>query len=199
VEILIAFAVGWAIGTKSGGDTYEDLVAAIKAVRDSDELRELIVAARNAKAEMGLQKEKPSAQVAAEDLRLLELFRLHQEAILRLAGLEALNFVRSRLPAEASPVALESGCDLRLFYERIIDVVVERARLERDIAKASQQFGQVDRQLTNESFRSKAPQDVVAGAERRRAELADQIQRMEESLARLGVVPNLPEDRAPQP
>ena len=47
MEILIAFAVGWAIGTKSGGDTYEDLVAAIKAVRDSDEFRELIVAARS--------------------------------------------------------------------------------------------------------------------------------------------------------
>jgi len=149
-------------------------------------IRELIVAARNAKAEMGLQKEKPSAQVASDDLRILELFRSHQEPALRLAGLEALNFVRGRLPAEASPVSLDSGCDLRLFYERPVDVAAERARLERDFAKASQQLGQIERQLANESFRSRAPQDVVAGAERRRAELVDQFQRLEQSLTKLG-------------
>lgn len=153
-------------------------------------LRELIVAARNAKAEMGLQKEKPSAQVAADDLRMLELFRSHQEAILRLAGLEALNFVRGRLPAEASPVSLGSGCDLRLFYERPVDVAAERARLARDLAKASQQFEQTERQLANESFRSRAPQHVVAGTERRRAELADHIQRLEQSLAKLSALPS---------
>ena len=157
-------------------------------------LRELIVAARNVKAEMGLQKEKPSAQVATEDLRILEIFRSHQHAILRLAGLEALNFARGRLPAEASPVPLSSGCDLRLFYERPVDVVAERTRLEREIPKAKQQLERIERQLANESFRSRAPQDVVTGAERRRAELVDQFQRLEQSLARLGAAPSSPQN-----
>jgi len=148
-------------------------------------IQELIVAARNIKAEMGLQKEKPSAQVASEDTRLLELFRSHQEAILRLAGLEALNFVRGRMPADASPVPLASGCDLRLFYERAIDPVAERARIERDLAKMKQQLEQIERQLANESFRSRAPQEVVAGAERRRAEITDRLERLGQSLSQL--------------
>ena len=46
-------------------------------------LQELIVTARNAKAEMGVQTQKPSLQVASEDLRVLELFRSQQEAVLR--------------------------------------------------------------------------------------------------------------------
>ncbi|HEV2423293.1 MAG TPA: valine--tRNA ligase [Terriglobia bacterium] len=149
-------------------------------------IQEVIVAARNIKAEMGLHKEKPSAQVASEDTRLLELFRAHQEPILRLAGLEAMNFVRGRLPADASPMPLTSGCDLRLFYERAIEPAAERARLEREAAKLKQQLEQAERQLANESFRSRAPHDVVAGVERRRAELANQSQRIAESLARLG-------------
>jgi valyl-tRNA synthetase len=148
-------------------------------------VQELIVAARNAKAEMGLQKEKPSAQVASDDLRILELFRAHQDTILHFAGLEALNFVRGRLPADAAAVPLASGCDLRLFYERTIDRTAERARLERERSRIRQQREQVERQLANESFRSRAPQDVVAGVERRRVELADQEQRLAESLARL--------------
>jgi valyl-tRNA synthetase len=157
-----------------------------------DTIRELIVAARNAKAEMGLQKEKPSGQVATDDIRILELFRSHQDAILRLAGLEALNFVRGRLPAEASPVPLGSGCDLRLFYERPVDTAAERARLERDIAKARQQLEQIERRLANESFRDRAPRDVVAGAERLRTGLADQLRRLEQSLAKLRTPPTSP-------
>jgi valyl-tRNA synthetase len=38
-----------------------------------EKVQELVVTARNAKAEMGLQKVKPSLQVASEDLRLLAL------------------------------------------------------------------------------------------------------------------------------
>jgi valyl-tRNA synthetase len=148
-------------------------------------IRELIVAARNLKAEAGLQKEKPSAQVAGDDLRVLELFRAHQEPILHLANLAALNFVRGRLAAETSAVPLASGCDLRLFYERPVDHGAERARLERDKAKIKQQLEQVERQLASESFRSRAPQEVVAGTERRRAELAEHYQRLEQSLAGL--------------
>ncbi len=150
-------------------------------------IQELIVAARNIKAEMGLQKEKPSAQVASEDTRVLELFRAHQEPILRLAGLEAMNFVRGRLPTDVSHVTLASGCDLRLFYERTLDPAAERARLEREAAKLKQQLEQIERQLANDSFRSRAPQDVVAAAERRRAELADQYRRILESLGHLGM------------
>jgi valyl-tRNA synthetase len=161
-------------------------------------VQELIVAARNIKAEMGLQKEKPSAQVASDDLRLLELFRTHQGPILNLAGLEALNFVRGRLSADAARVPLTSGCDLRLFYERPIDLSAERSRIEREIAKIKQHIDQNDRQLNNDSFRSRAPQDVVAGAERRRAELADQYARLAESLAKLGGIPPEPKDSARQ-
>ncbi len=148
-------------------------------------IQELIVAARNIKAEMGLQKEKPSAQVASEDVRVLELFRAHQEPILRLAGLEAMNFVRGRLPADASRAPLASACDLRLFYERTVDPAAERARLEREAAKLKQQIEQSERQLGNQSFRSRAPQEVVAGVERRHAELTGQYRRMVESLERL--------------
>jgi len=155
-------------------------------------IRELVVAARNVKAEMGLQKEKPSAQVGSDDLRILELFRAHQEVILRLAGLEALNFVRGRLPSDSSPVPLASGCDLRLFYERTVDLAAERARLERDLAKIRQQLDQVERQLSNHSFLGRAPQQVVEGTERRRAELADQHQRLADSLAKLGAIPAKP-------
>jgi len=149
-------------------------------------IQDLIGAARDAKADMGLQTQKPSAQVASDDLRVLELFRAHQETILRLAGLEALNFTRERPPGDAGGVRhVGPSVDLRLFHEEHVDVEAERSRLERDKLKIEQQLVQLERQLGNESFLSRAPKDVVDNAKRRHAELSQQLRKVAESLERL--------------
>ncbi len=149
-------------------------------------LQELIIAARKAKADLGLQSRRPSAQVASEDVRLLELFREHQEAVLRLAGLQALNFTRGRLPAGTDGLRhVGASVDLRLLQERAVDRAAERSRLVRERDKVLQQLIGVEKQLGNRSFRERAPEEVVRGAERRHAELRAQIQKLNESLERL--------------
>ncbi len=148
-------------------------------------VQELIVTARNAKAELGLQKQRPSAQVASEDLRLLELFRVHQETILRLAGLQALNFVRSRLAADARPISISAAFDLRLFHEERVDHDAERSRLQKEKEKLERSLAQIKRQLDNEEFLQRAPQDVVRGVEHRHSELSDHYRKVVESLERL--------------
>ncbi len=155
-------------------------------------IQELIVATRNAKAEMGLQKQKPAAQVASEDLRLLELFREHQETILRLAGLEGLNFTRGRLVPQGGTGGIRrvnAAVDLRLFHDEPAtwrDVEAERSRLQREKQKLEQQIVQVRKQLDSQEFRSRAPQDVVRATEHRHAELAERHRKVVESLGRLG-------------
>ncbi|HEV2499180.1 MAG TPA: valine--tRNA ligase, partial [Terriglobia bacterium] len=120
--------------------------------KEFEEVRALVVAARNAKAERGLQREKPSAQVASDDRRLLALFRDCQEAILRLAGLEALNFTHGRLPSDAERIAVDASTDLRLFHETKVDAEAERARLEKEKSKIEQSLAQARRQLENQEF-----------------------------------------------
>ncbi len=149
-------------------------------------VQELIVAARNAKAELGLQKLKPSAQGASEDLRLLELFRAHQETILRLAGLRALNFTRERLPVDVRPIRIGAAFDLRLFHEAPADHGAERSRLQKERERLERQLVQVEKQLGNQEFLSRAPHEVVRGVEHRHSELSDHYRKVLESLERLG-------------
>ena len=149
-------------------------------------VQELIVTARNAKAEMGLQNLKPSAQVASEDLRVLELFRSQQEAVLRLAGLQALNFQRGRLAAEVGAVRVTPTFDLRLFHEERVDQEAERARLQKEKEKLERQLAQVKKQLENQEFLSRAPQEVVRSTEHRHAELNVHYRKVVDSLERLG-------------
>ena len=96
-----------------------------------EKVQELVVTARNAKAEMGLQKQKPSLQVASEDLRLLEIFRTHQETILRLAALQAMHLTRGRLAADLPDVRSGASFDLRILHEDKVDHEAERVRLRR--------------------------------------------------------------------
>jgi valyl-tRNA synthetase len=149
-------------------------------------VQELIVTARNAKAEMGLQNQKPSAQVASDDLRVLELLRTQQETVLRLAGLQALNFTRGHLAASVGGVHATPTFDLRLFHEEPVDHEAERARLQKEREKLERQLAQVKKQLENQEFLSRAPRDVVRGVEHRHSELNVHYRKVMESLERLG-------------
>ncbi len=149
-------------------------------------IQELVVAVRNAKAEMNMQNKRPSAQVASEDLRMIELFREHQETILRLAGIEALNFTRGRLAASAEGARVTSFGDLRLFLDEPVDAEAERVRLQKEKTKIEQSLDQIRKRLDNPSFVSRAPQEVVRGAEVRHRELESHYKKVVESLTRLG-------------
>jgi len=151
-----------------------------------EKIRELVVTARNAKAEMGLQKQKPSLQVAAEDLRLLEIFRTHQDAILRLGALRAMHLTRGHLAADLPDVRSGPSFDLRILHEEKVDHEAERARLLKERQKLEQQLLQVRAQLDNQDFLARAPREVVRGAEHRLRELEEHLRKVLESLERVG-------------
>jgi valyl-tRNA synthetase len=151
-----------------------------------ENVQELVVIARNAKAEMGLQTQKPSLQLAAEDLRLLEVYRAHQDTILRLAGLRAMHLTRGRLSAETPDLRSAPSFDLRILHEEKVDHEAERLRLEKEKQKLEQQRVQVRAQLDNQQFLERAPREVVRGAEHRARELEGQLSKVLESLERLG-------------
>jgi len=154
--------------------------------RQFELIQDLIVSLRNAKAEMGLQKVKPSAQVACEDLRWLELFRSHLETILRLSAFQALSFTRGRLEATAQGVRGGPVFDLRIFHEKPADHEAERLRLRKEKQKLEQALAQVKAQLENQEFAERAPREVVRGVEHRHSEMNDRYKKVVESLERLG-------------
>ena len=151
-----------------------------------EKVQELVVTARNAKAEMGLHKQKPSLHVASEDLRLLEIFRTHQDTILRLAALQAMHLNRGHLSAELLDVRSGASFDLRILHEEKVDHEAERVRLGKEKLKLEQQLAQVRAQLGNQEFLARAPREIVRGAEHRLKELDEHLRKVMESLERLG-------------
>ncbi len=67
----------------------------------------------------------------------------------------------------------------------LIDPIVERERLTKELARLTQDLQRVESKLFNESFVAKAPPDVVAKERKRAADNRDQIARLTEQLGRL--------------
>src|SRR5208282_5536616 len=119
-------------------------------------------------------------------LRLLEIFRTHQDAILRLAVLQAMHLTRGRLAADLPDVRSGPSFDLRILHEEKVDHEAERARLRKEKQKLEQQLAQVRAQLGNQDFLARAPREIVRGAEHRLKDLEEHFRKVLESLERLG-------------
>jgi valyl-tRNA synthetase len=87
-----------------------------------------------------------------------------------LAGVEQVEFVSQSLAQEGGSRS-SARFDVRVVYERPVDVAAERERLQKELAKLDKEAENADRQLSNEKFLAKAPQQVVEGLRTRREEV----------------------------
>ena len=99
----------------------------------------------------------------------------------------ALRFLLKIESAEFTPSAtLEiAGTTIELDLTGSIDVVAERARLEKDLATAQKDQKTAEVKLGNEGFMAKAPADVVVEIRERLAKTTSEIERITAALAAL--------------
>ncbi len=147
-------------------------------------LQDLIVSVRNIRAELKVeQKTKLPIEVFAErDIR--GLIDGNRGALDRLANVEDVKFVESSL-AKAAGARSTARFDVRVLYERKIDVAAERERLNKELAKFSQELARGTAQLRNEGFLAKAPPPVVEGIRRRKGELEVLVEKTQAALGEL--------------
>jgi len=94
----------------------------------------------------------------------------NRNAVERLAGVEKIAFVESslaKLPGARSTTRFE----VRVVYERKIDVEAERQRLSKELEGIEKELESCQRQLGDVEFLSKAPTQVVEGRRKRAQEL----------------------------
>ncbi|MGA2372511.1 MAG: valine--tRNA ligase [Candidatus Korobacteraceae bacterium] len=157
-----------------------------KAETDMAILQDLIVSVRNIRAELKVEpKQKVAIEVfaAGEDVR--SMLQSNRSAVERLANVEAITFGEESL-AKASGARSTARFDVRVLFERKIDVAVERDRLTKELEKLTQELARGTAQLNNEAFLSKAPAKVVEGLKRRKAEVEVLVQKTNDALGELG-------------
>jgi len=68
----------------------------------------------------------------------------------------------------------------------LFDVEVERARLRKQIAEAETEAGRIESKLSNEGFRAKAPEKVIAQETERLGAVRGRLEGLRKSLGELG-------------
>jgi valyl-tRNA synthetase len=110
----------------------------------------------------------------------------HEDTIRRLARVESISFPKTPPKGSAQIVIGEAIAALPL--AGVIDMGVEKARLEREIDKAGAETAKIEARLANAAFVAKAPPEVVEEARERKAEFEAMIAKLQAALKRVAAV-----------
>jgi valyl-tRNA synthetase len=149
-------------------------------------LQEIISSARNIRAEMKLdQKAKLPAQLGPATASVQSTVERSLETILRLATLSSLSFAKP--PFDSTKGVVRSTKDFELFipYEAAFDVQAELSRLRKELDRLTKDIASKQSRLEDETFRSRAPENIVKGLESTLAERRTEFSKLGERLAQL--------------
>jgi valyl-tRNA synthetase len=149
-------------------------------------LQDLIVSIRNLRAELKVEtKAKVPIEVFAQENEISELIISNRGALERLANVEELRPADGSLEKLAN-VRHTARFDVRLIYEKKIDVAAERDKNRKELEKAENEKANGERQLANAQFTAKAPGHVVDKLRVRMEELRVLIEKLQKKLNELG-------------
>ena len=149
-------------------------------------LQEIIVAARNIRAEMKLdQKRKVAADFSTGNPALRKLVEANLDPILRLAVLSGLKISSGHLDPTGAAVRSTAQFDLRIAYGDTIDKPAEIARLKKEIDRLTKDIASKQARLADETFLSRAPAKVVEDLRATLAERQLEHKKLEERLKQL--------------
>jgi valyl-tRNA synthetase len=125
-------------------------------------LQEIVIAARNIRAEMKLDpKRKVAAEFWTGGPMLRNLVTENMDPLLRLAALSELRISSVHLDQTGGAIRSTSAFDLRIAYGDTVDKPAEIARLKKEIERLAKDIESKQKRLADDNFTSKAPGKVV--------------------------------------
>ena len=150
-------------------------------------LMESIRAIRNRRAEMNVPpSKKAQVYVVTENETCQSVFRDGEACFLKLAYSSALSIADTAPVDAAKMVSVVTG-DVQMYMpmNELIDFEKEKARLNKEKAKAQKDLSFIEKKLGNPGILKKAPEQVVEGERIKAAKLKEQIAKLDESLTAL--------------
>ncbi len=155
------------------------------AEREMKILQEVIESVRYLRAELKVeQKLKVPIAIYTAEVEVRNLIERNLGALERLANVENIIFA-DESPAKLSGSRSTTNFDVRLIYEKKIDVGAERERLQKELERYEKEISNGARQLQNEQFLAKAPKQVIDGIRKRSTELEILKTKAQTALAEL--------------
>jgi len=115
----------------------------------------------------------------------LELLKINQDDIIRLARISDLNLLKSGEKIAGAAADLVSGVEIYIPLEGLVDTDKEKERLEKEIANLAKYIAGISGKLSNANFVQNAPSDVVKGEQEKLKEAEEKVKKMQDQLGNL--------------
>ena len=149
-------------------------------------LQEIITAVRNIRAEMKLDpKKKVAAELSVADERTRASVESNRDGIVRLGMLTDLKITGGRLAQSGGAVRSSAKFDLRIEYAETVDAAAECAKITKELEGLRKAIGSKEKQLGDETFRSRAPEKIIRGLEATLATQRIEMQKLTERFEQL--------------
>ena len=149
---------------------FQDLVTGIRRLRSDHDIP---------------PAKRMAVRIAAKTYK--EENRALREALMLLARLDDVQFVEELDTSDDQVTTITpDGIEVGVRLGDVIDVAVERARLEREIERLRDDIARAERKLGNEEFIGKAPDSVVEKERRKLAEASEALAKLEARSRDLG-------------
>jgi valyl-tRNA synthetase len=158
------------------------------AERTMATIMDVIRSIRNVRAEKDVRSDRwINAAIVVPDAGLRSSFERLQNAIGQLAHANPVRILSAagESDRDAAISVVLTGAEILLPMAGLFDRANERSRLEKQLVEIEAELLRLEKQLTNEAFRSRAPANIVAGIEEKRAGARDRMEGLKRSLAEL--------------
>jgi valyl-tRNA synthetase len=156
-----------------------------EAERQAGLLQEIIVAARNIRAELKLDPRKKVAAELTADAHIRSLVHDNLDAVQRLATLSELKLTSGHLSPKGGLVRSTAQFDLRMAYGQAEDLRGEVIKLRKERDRLAKDIESKKQRLADETFRSRAPENIVRGLESTLHEREVEYRKLRDRLAHL--------------
>jgi valyl-tRNA synthetase len=137
------------------------------ALGDAAQIQEVVTALRTIRADLKLDpKKKVSAEFATSEIGWGRVIQANRDALERFAILSELQIVpKEQFNAKNGAVRSTAAFDVRVIYSETVDAGAEKARLKKEMEGLQKAIASKERQLGDETFRSRAPEKIIKGLE----------------------------------
>ncbi len=152
-----------------------------------DRVMEIILKVRNMRSELEIPLgEQIELIIHTEDKADREFINEYSTELKSLPKVGEITFADSPKPPANTAHALVSGIDIMIPYGQYVDVEKERERIEKEMTRMDKDIQVLEKKLTNENFKNKAPKDVVEDVKTRYNELMQKYKKLQQNLKSLG-------------
>lgn len=157
-----------------------------RAEKDFELLQEVITGVRNVRSAMNVPPSKKSdLLLVCDDANVRALLSAESTRISQLARTEKVTVSAAASKPKNAASAVVAGIQMYIPLEGIIDLGIERERLQKEIDRLEIQIGSIRQKLGNESFVGRAPAQVIEKEKAKLATFEENISKLKTSVEQM--------------